>query len=124
MHITHAIIAAIAQVRELQIRTYHVPPIMREGHPAYYWHTTDGVHYKCYALSLDATDTNICVSHLPSAKFPTAMRCFPPSEWCFIECAGVIVQSSTGLVGDDVVYWGDEEHFTVTLSMTAALIPN
>lgn len=124
MRIIHAIIAAIAKVRGLQLRVFQVLPKLQEGVPAYYWHTTDGLHYRSYKLALEPTETNIYVSHEQVHPAQAALRRTEPGIWCFIECDGAIVQASAGLSGSDVVYLGDEEHYTVAIALDATLTTN
>jgi hypothetical protein len=124
MRITHSIIASIAKVRGLQLRTFQVVPQLRDGLPARYWHTTDGLHYQCYKLSLEPTESNIYISHEQVHPAQSPLRQLPPGIWSFVECEGAIVQAGTALTDGDVVYLGDEEHYRVTIALDAELIPN
>lgn len=124
MRITHAIMASIARVRDLQMCNYQVLPKLRDGFPAHYWHTTDGVHYRSYQLSLQPTESNIYVSHNQVHPAQAAQRQLSPSIWCFIECDSTIIASIHGLTDNDVVYLGDENHYTVSIALDATLKPN
>lgn len=124
MRITHSIIAAIAQVRSLQLRSFQVLPQLRDGLPARYWHTTDGLHYQCYKLALEPTESNIYISHEQVHPAQSPLRQLLPTIWSFVECDGAIIQAGFALAGTEVMYLGDEEHYRVAISLTAELVPN